>query len=179
MVYVLLGTGFEEMEVVVPTDILRRGGVDVKLVALEGERVLGGHGMEVKADMSLAEVEPERAEAVFVPGGMGGVNAIQSSEGAKKLIGQVKEAGGYVSAICAGPTVLAGLGLLKGKRATCYPGLEDQLTGAEAVKEQRVVVDGKIVTSQAPGTAYEFGLKLLELLKGKEVSDRVREEMRV
>lgn len=174
MVYILLGAGFEEMEVVAPADILRRGGVDVKLTALEGKSVRGGHGIELSADTTLAEADAAKAEMVVIPGGMGGVEAIQASAAAKAFIGAVQEKGGYVCAICAGPTVPAEMGLLEGKRATCYPSMEGLLRGAEAVTDEKVVVDGKIVTSQAPGTAYEFGLKLLELLKGKDAAAEVR-----
>lgn len=179
MVCILLGTGFEEMEAIAPADILRRGGVEVKLVALEGLRVTGAHGIEVTADVTLDEADAAEAEMVVVPGGMGGVNAIAGSEKALGFIRAVAEKGGYVTAICAGPTVLAGLGLLEGKKATCYPGMEDELTGAEAVFGKNVVVDGKTVTSRAPGTAVDFGLKLLEILKGEETRKNVEAAMHV
>lgn len=177
MVYILLGTGFEELEVIAPADILRRGGVEVKLVALAGTRVTGAHGMELTADGTLSQADAEKAEGVIVPGGMGGVNAIASCAEAGEFIRAVAAKGGYVAAICAGPTVLAGLGLLEGKKATCYPGLEGELTGAEAVYGEKVVVDGKTVTSRAPGTAVAFGLKLLELLKDEETRRNVAEAM--
>lgn len=176
MIYVLLGDGFEELEVVAPTDILRRGGVEVKLVALKGKTVRGAHGIALEADLTLDEAKASEAEGIFVPGGMGGVNAISGCPAALALLKEVAQAGGYVTAICAGPTVLAKLGLLEGKNATCYPGMEEELTGAECSQE-RVVVDGKTVTSRAPGTAMAFGFRLLELLKGKAATERVQYAM--
>lgn len=173
MVCILLGTGFEESEALVPTDLLRRAGVEVCLTALSGGEVTSSHNITVNADKPLDQIDPAEVDLIFVPGGLGGVDAIQNCPAALKLIQAVYDKGGYVTAICAGPTVLAGMGLLQGRQAVCFPGMEDQLTGAVARKGTPVVVDGRLVTAEAAGSAFTFGLKLVELLKGREAARQV------
>lgn len=175
MVCVLLGTGFEEAEAIVPTDLLRRAGVRVALTALEGTEVTSSHGVTVKADMALADVDADRVDLLFLPGGLGGVESIQSCPAAMGLIRAVYDKGKYLTAICAAPTILGGLGLLNGREAVCYPGMEDGLTGAVVRKGQGVVEDGAIVTGEAAGSAFDFGLKLVELLKGPTAARQVKD----
>ena len=177
MVCILLGTGFEESEALVPADLLRRAGVEVALTALEGREVTGGHGITVKADLSLSQVDPGDVELIFLPGGLGGVDAISSCPQALELVRAVYSQGRYVAAICAAPTVLAALGLLEGRRAVCYPGMEDQLTGAVLQKGIPVVDDGTIITGEAAGSAFSFGLRLVELLRGSAAAARIRESV--
>ncbi len=173
MVCILLGTGFEESEALVPTDLLRRAGIEVVLTGLDGAQVVSSHNVTVKADKTLPEIDPEDIDLLFLPGGLGGVDAIKSSPAALDLIQTVYEKGKYVAAICAGPTILGGLGLLKGRRAVCYPGMEDQLTGAVRPQDTYVVVDGNVVTGEAAGSSFAFGLKLVELLKGEAAARQV------
>lgn len=175
MVCVLLGPGFEEAEAVVPVDLLRRGGVEVALVSLEGDIVPSSHGIPVKADMTLSQVEADTVELVFLPGGLGGVKALGADPRAAQLVRHVLDRGGYAAAICAGPTLLASWGLLEGKRAVCYPGMEDQMAGALTQSSVPFVVDGHIITGEAAGAAFPFGLKLLELLRGTETAQGVRD----
>lgn len=175
MVCVLLGPGFEEAEAVVPVDLLRRGGVEVSLVSLEGDIVPSSHGIPVKADMTLSQLEPDAVELVFLPGGLGGVKALGADPRAAQLVRHVLDKGGYAAAICAGPTLLASWGLLEGKRAVCYPGMEDQMAGALTQSSVPFVVDGHIITGEAAGAAFPFGLKLLELLRGTETAQGVRD----
>ncbi len=175
MVYVLLGTGFEESEAIVPTDLLRRAGVEVKLVGLEGLEVTGSHGITVRADLTLDQMDPDQAELLFLPGGLGGVASIQNSPAAMALVRAVYDRDIYLTAICAAPTILAALGLLENRRAVCYPGMEDRLTGAVIQKGSPVVADGKLVTGEAAGSAFLFGLKLVELLKGADAAQQVRD----
>lgn len=174
MVCVLLGAGFEEAEAVVPVDLLRRGGAEVSLVSLEGEIVPSSHGIPVKADLSLDQVDPDAVELVFLPGGLGGVKALKADPRVPQLVRRVLDRGGYAAAICAGPTLLASWGLLEGKKAVCYPGMENEMAGALIQSSVPFVVDGHIITGEAAGSAFPFGLKLLELLRGAETAQEVR-----
>lgn len=173
MVYILLGEGFEEMEALAPADLLRRAGVDTALVGLTDKAVTGSHGITVTADLLLEQVEPDKLDMLVLPGGMGGVNAMLACPPALELIQTVYQSGRWLAAICAAPTVLAHLGLLEGRSAVCYPGLEPKLTGAQ-IADQEVVVDGHIVTARAAGCAYQFGFQLITLLAGEEKTQEVR-----
>lgn len=175
MVCVLLGTGFEEAEALVPTDLMRRAGIPVCLASVSGTVVTGAHQITVTADLPIAQVDPEQVELLFLPGGLGGVSAIQNCPAALELIRRLADKGKYLSAICAAPTILGQLGLLEGRKAVCYPGMEDQLTGAAVQRGAPVVEDGTIITGEAAGSAFAFGLKLVELLRGKEAAQQVRD----
>ena len=165
MVYILLAPGFEEMEALVPADLLRRAGLEVRLVALEGTEVTGSHGITVKADLSLDQVDPDELEMLVLPGGLGGVAAIQGSLGAQALIDQAHARGVYLAAICAAPTILAQMGILDRRSAVCYPGMEDEMGSAVVDKGASVVVDGHIITGRAAGSAFDFGLRLVAVLR--------------
>lgn len=175
MVCILLGTGFEEAEALVPADLLRRAGAEVALTSLEGEWVAGSHGITVKADKTLADINPQDVELVMLPGGLGGVKALGGDPRVAALAHSVLKQGGYVSAICAAPTLLAAFGLLEGRKAVCYPGMESEMTGALPQPSVPFVVDGHIVTGEAAGSAFPFGLKLVELLKGPEAAQAVKD----
>jgi protein deglycase len=173
MVAILLADGFEEVEAVTPADFLRRAGLEVRLVGVTGRTVTGGHGITVAADMGLEDLR-EEPDAVIVPGGGRGAENLAASAGSLDLIRRTHAAGRIVAAICAAPAVvLRKAGVIAGRRVTCYPGLENTLAGA-TFSEDRVVVDGNVVTSRAPGTAAEFALKLVELLAGKDKADAIR-----
>ena len=176
MVYILLGTGFEEVEAITPCDILRRGGVEVGLVGVNGSTVTGGHGIAVGCDLTIDELDFDKAEMLVLPGGLGGVKSVSESETAMRALKRAWKDGKYVCAICAGPTVLAKLGITEGRTVTCYPGCEPEMgtcrqTGKKAVR------DGKLITGQAAGAAANFGFLLLETLKGKEVAETIRKGM--
>lgn len=173
MVLVLLHDGFEEMEVVIPVDLLRRGGVDVTLCGVTSMTVTGAHGITLTADLPLSDADLARADMVFVPGGLGGVNGILASEEACALLKQACADDKYLAAICAGPTVLSRLGLIDGKRAVCYPGMEDLLPPALSQDGVCTVRDGKVLTAQAAGSAFELGLMMLENLKDAAVAQQV------
>ena len=172
-VYVHLATGFEELEALSPVDVLRRGGVDVKTVSVTGEKtVVGSHGIPVTADLLFSEADYENCEMIVLPGGLPGATNLGAHEG---LCGKIREffsAGKYTAAICAAPMVFGALGILEGKKATIYPGLEAELKGAVPTGEL-VVTDGTVITGKGPGAALPFALKLLALLADQETADAV------
>jgi len=177
MVYEFLAAGFEEVEALSPLDLLRRSGVSVVTVCVseDGESlaVTGAHGITVKADVSLKDAvrmlrSRDDLEMVILPGGMPGTTNLDASEAVHDFITKAVDADAYISAICAAPMILGKRGLLDGKKATCFPGFEKYLVGAKV--GGRVVADGKIITSCGMGAALEFGLALVEALKGKETA---------
>lgn len=175
MVYVLLGEGFEESEAIVPVDLLRRAEVEVSLVALRGKTVKSSHGIKVEADCQLKDVDESKLEMIVIPGGLGGVAAIMGDQSALGLVQRAGDRGAYVCAICAGPTVLAHLGIADRRGAVCYPGMEEEMGSAVVKKGERVVCDGHMITAEAAGSSFEFGLKLVEVLKGKDVAHKVKQ----
>ncbi len=175
MVYLMLAEGFEEVEAVTVADLLRRAEIEVSTVSVSGNKeVSGSHGISVRADLELSEAELTTAEMVVLPGGMPGTVNLASC---RPLADALLERAGNrrpVAAICAAPMVLGQLGILKGKRATIYRGMEAELCGAEPVNE-KVVTDDFVITSQGPGTAMDFGLALIAFLKNKTAAEEVRE----
>lgn len=175
MVAILLGNGFEESEAIVPADLLRRAGIEVSLTALDSMEVKSSHNITVKADMTLSALDVDKLELLFLPGGLGGVEAIQNCPAALELVRAIYGKGKYLAAICAAPTIWGALGLLNGRKAVCYPGMEDGLIGADVKKGCGVVTDGNLITGEAAGSAFDFGLKLVELLKGPAAAQQVRD----
>ena len=176
MVYMFLGTGFEETEASAPLDLLRRANIEVKTVGLNGPVITGSHGIGVVADMEIGDLDISDAEMVILPGGLGGVASIRACEKAMDAIRQVYEAGNFTAAICAGPTVLADLGITNGKNATCYPGCEDGM-GKANMTALAAVQDGKLITGTSAGCAVAFGLKLIEALKGEAEAARIADQI--
>lgn len=177
MVYMFLANGFEETEAICPLDILLRAGVKVKTVAVgtSGLFVTGRNGITVKADITEGELgSPEGAavDMVILPGGMPGANNLYTSQTVDSFISHAARTGAYIAAICAAPFILGRKGILRGRRATCYPGFEDDLIGATVVREG-VVRDGNIITGEAMGSAIPFGLTLVSALCGEETADKV------
>ena len=172
MVYILLGTGFEETEAVAPCDVLRRAGVDVRLVGLNGREIRGSNGITLCADLEPEAMELEQMDMIVLPGGLGGVASIRASRAAMHAVEYAWENGKYVAAICAAPTILAQLHITDGRRATCYPGMENQM-GAAVMTDCGAVQDGHVITGRAAGAADEFGLLCLQALQGKDVSSQV------
>ena len=178
MVYIILGEGFEEIEAITPCDILRRGGVPVCFAAVGKQKtVTGSHGISVLADVLSSDIAPSADDTVVIPGGMGGVNSIKADMVTMKIIENAAEAGALLAAICAGPSVLAQLGLIKGKHITCYPGSEALMDGAICKASNPTVSDGMLITGRAPGSAIDFGLKLLSHFKGEAVANKIRMEL--
>jgi len=177
MVCILLGTGFEEAEALVPADMLRRANIPVCMAGVDGMEITGAHDITVKADCALSDVNVDELELVFLPGGLGGVDTIKNSSAAMDLIRTVHEKDIKLAAICAAPTILAELGYLGGKQAVCYPSMLDRLTGADTTHGRPVVVDGNIITGEAAGSAFTFGFKLIEVLRGAEKAEKVRKSV--
>ncbi|MDR1317666.1 MAG: DJ-1/PfpI family protein [Spirochaetales bacterium] len=172
---VLLAEGFEEVEAVTPIDFLRRAGVDVITAGISGKTVTGAHGVPFTAD-ALVQDAPADLDGVVIPGGMPGAANIAESAAALELVKKLSASGKLVAAICAAPGVVLGPnGFLKGKRFTCYPGYEKDVSGA-SFSEDRVVIDGNLITSRGPGTAAEFALALIKYLAGKDAADKVHRE---
>ena len=179
MVLLFLADGFEEIEALTQVDYLRRAGVEVKTVGLNGEYACGTRKIIVKADALIENTEySDDVEMVILPGGLGGMNAIKTSEKACEIITQAAKDNKFVAAICASPTVLAHLGLLKDKKCICYPGMEDELVaGGGIVENKAVVTDGKIITARAAGASEEFSFELIRLLCSDEVKEQVRKSI--
>ena len=177
MVYMLLGTGFEETEAIAPLDLLRRAGIDILTVGVTGKTVYGGHNIGIEADILIDEMDLSNLDMIILPGGLGGVASARASEKAMHALKFAWENGKFVAAICAGPTVLADLGITDGHHATCYPGCEEGMGKAIMEENAAAVVDGKLITGTSAGTAIPFGLKLIEALKGKEEADRIAQQI--
>lgn len=170
-IFVFLITGFEEIEALATVDVLRRAGLDVKTVSLtDNQVVVGSHNIPVTADLMFSKVDYSKAEMLVLPGG---TPAYNNHEGVKKEILAFANKGEKVAAICASPMVLGGLGLLEGKKATCYPGFEQYLTKAVLNTDKAVVVDGNITTGRGPGLTLDFALSLVEQVAGKAKRDEV------
>ena len=177
MVYMLLGTGFEETEAVAPLDLLRRAGIPVMTVGVNGKTVYGGHGIGIEADITQGEMDLTRMDMIILPGGLGGVASVRASEEAMQALKFAWENGKFVAAICAGPTVLADLGITDGKDATCYPGCENGMGNANMLPGKACVRDGRLITGTSAGCAIPFGLMLIAALKGQQAADTVAEQI--
>ena len=179
MVYVFLAEGFEEIEALAPVDLLRRAGVEVSTVSIVENRraVTGARDISVMADITISEFDVSKAELIVLPGGMPGTINLSECSELMSVVDSLAKDGDInkrVSAICAAPSKILGeRGLLVGKKATCYPGMEAGMKGAVAVAD-KVVTDGNITTSRGMGTAVEFGLELVSLLCGEEKARELR-----
>ncbi|GHT09106.1 thiazole biosynthesis protein ThiJ [Bacteroidia bacterium] len=172
-VFLFLANGFEEIEAIGTIDILRRSGLDVTTVSItDNLQVSGAHNISVTADERFEEVDFSSADLLVLPGGGSGTKNLGTHEGLKTLLKQHAAAGKKMAAICAAPMVLGGLGLLQGKRATCYPGCEDALQGA-TIMDANVVKDGNIITGKGPGFTFDFALMLVAELQGQAKVDEV------
>ena len=179
-VYVFLANGFEDVEALIPVDVLRRGGVEVITVSITGDSqvVETAHNVQIVADAMIEDCDFSDADLLFLPGGMPGASNLYGHEGVRQAVLAQAKAGKKVAAICAAPAVvLAQLGILDGKRATCYPGFEKLLTKAHYTADL-VTVDGNITTAEGPAASFPCAYELLSQLVSKEVSDQIAEGMR-
>lgn len=176
-VCVFTADGFEEIEGLTVVDLLRRAGQEVSMVSISnGLSVKGAHGIEIKADTFFDDVDYESVDMLVLPGGMPGTLNLGAHEGLCELLKDFAEKGKKVAAICAAPSVLGVLGILNGKKACCYPGFEEKLTGAE-VSTDRVVRDGNITTSRGMGTAIAFSLDLIFQLEDEKCAEKIKKSI--
>lgn len=175
--YLFFATGFEEVEALTVVDILRRGGVDCKTVSVMGDYdVTSSHAITIRADLLFDEQSLEDADMLIMPGGIPGTPNLKAHAGLEKLIRSYVDAGKYLAAVCAAPTIYGEMGLLEGKDATCYPGMEEGLVGANP-KTDSVVCDGQFITSRGMGTCIDFGLELLAKLTDQITADTIAEKI--
>ncbi len=168
MIYIFLADGFEEIEALAPLDFLLRLGVQVKTVGVSGKFCRGAHGINVEADILPEDVVLDDAlQGIILPGGMPGAENLNNSANVQKAIDYCAENNKIMGAICAAPFILGRKGLLKGKNATCFPGFEDELQGANVV-ESGVIIDGTVVTAKGAGVAWEFGAAIGSMIMGEE-----------
>lgn len=176
-VSVLLADGFEEIEALTVVDLLRRARVYVDTVSVTDEYIVrGSHGIPVQTEDLFDEVNFVEFDMVVLPGGLPGTTNLGEHSGVRRVVKDFAESGKYVAAICAAPTVLGDLGILKGKRMTCYPGMETKIQGAVHTGAP-VTADGNIITSQGVGTAIDFALKLISVLMGSEKAEEIAESI--
>ena len=179
-VYVFLANGFEDVEALIPVDVLRRGGVEVVTVSIvpDSQVVETAHNVQIVADAMIEDCNFGDADLLLLPGGMPGASNLYAHETVCQAVRSQAAAGKKIAAICAAPAVvLAQLGVLDGKQATCYPGFEHLLTKAQYTADL-VTVDGNITTAEGPAAAFPFAYELLSQLVNREVSDQIAEGMR-
>lgn len=171
---VFFADGFEEIEGLTVVDLLRRAELEVTTISItEKKTIRGAHGIEVMADCLFEEMNFERIDMLVLPGGMPGTIHLSEHAALQELLKQYHQRQQYIAAICAAPGVLGELGFLQGRKATCYPGMEGKLCGAEVVTAP-VAVDGHIITSRGMGTAIDFSLALIKVLLGTEMEEKIR-----
>ncbi len=175
MVYLLLENGFEMCEALAPVDILRRGGVNVTTIGVSGKEVKSSHGVSVCADAVFSDADFSEIEMLIIPGGQPGVDNLWENEKIRALVKGVAEKKIKISAICAAPIILARLGVLEGRKCTCYPSCSEELPSDGFNGKLGVVRDGEIITARAAGDAYDFAFEILSVLRGKEVAEAVKD----
>lgn len=174
-VSVILANGFEEVEGLTVVDLLRRANIQTDMVSITKEKQIeGAHGIQVIADTLFEEVDYNEVDMLVLPGGMPGTLNLEAHKELNELLLKFNKENKKLAAICAAPRVLGDLGLLKGKHAVCYPENEERLQGATVINE-KVAIDGNIITSRGVGTAIEFALAVIEVLKSKEDATRIKE----
>ena len=173
-VYAMIANGSEEVECLAVVDILRRAGIEVVLAAVGGSKtVVTSHNITITADAVLEECDTSDGDLLFLPGGLPGTEYLEASDKLRADIMQYVKENKRLAAICAAPSVLGKMGLLKGKKATCFPGFEEYLLGGSYVADG-VVTDGMITTARGLGFAIDLGLELVSLLESKELSESIK-----
>lgn len=177
MVYVMLADGFEEIEALTVVDVLRRVGIDVSTVSIsDSKTVTGSHNISVISDTLLDNADLDNAEMIVLPGGMPGTNNLYNNHVLEKSISHRVKSNKWIAAICAAPIILGKRGHLKDLEAVCYPGFETELIGA-TVKNDKVVISNNIITSKGPGTALDFALAIVSVLKDESTAKKLRAGM--
>ena len=174
---IMIANGCEEIEALTVVDLLRRAGIGIDIVSITDKKnVQGSHGICFAADLAEADFDPGAYDGIVLPGGMPGTKHLGESEQVTKTVKQFAEEGKLVAAICAAPTVLGKCGVLRGKKAVCFPSMEEGLTGAEVLYEE-VVRDGNVITSRGMGTAIPFALAIIEYCQGKEAAENMADRI--
>ena len=174
---IFLADGFEEIEGLTVVDILRRAGIDISMISINGKKkVTGAHGIALDTDEDIVQCDPDKLDMLVLPGGMPGTTNLAACEKLTEALKKADQEKRGIAAICAAPSVLGDLGFLKGKKAVCYPGFENQLDGAN-IGTEPVVADGKIITSRGAGAAVKFGLKLVEILVSLDASKKLADSI--
>ena len=176
MVCIFLADGFEEIEAIATVDILRRAGIDVQIVGVGGQEIIGTHQIKIEADITETMLKIQDVQMIILPGGMPGTANLEKNQTVQSAIDYVSKNNGYIGAICAAPSILGHKGLLKGKNATCFPGFEKDLIGANVTRES-VEIDGKIITAKGAGVAFAFAFAIISCLKGEEKAEEIRGAM--
>lgn len=167
MIYVFFAHGFEEIEAIATVDILRRAELEVRTVGVGAKTITGAHGITVHCDIIDHMVTAKELRMIVLPGGMPGTVNLEKSQEVREIIRHCVEKDIWIAAICAAPSILGHMGVLAGKKATCFPGFETQLKGANFTGS-RLEQDGKLITAKGPGVTIPFALRLVELLVDKE-----------
>jgi len=176
-VVIVFADGFEEVEAITPVDVLRRAGCDVQMVSITGKKeVTSTRGVRIIADALWEEISAEEADMIVLPGGQPGAGNLDRHEGLKQALLRFAQEGKWIAAICAAPLVPGHLGLLKGKKVTCFPGTEKELEGALCTGNP-VESDGFVLTGKGAGVALPFSLLLVEKLFGKEKAEEIKHRM--
>ncbi len=179
MIYFFLANGFEEVEALAPADVLRRSGLEVSLVGVGSKTVKGSHGISVVCDLTDSEISLDsHVQGIFLPGGMPGTLNLEKSETVNKAIDYCLQNGLLIAAICAAPSILGHKGLLRGKKATCFPGFEDELIGAKLGGEF-ICEDENIMTAKGMGSAVEFGVRIAAYFNGSEKACDIRNSLQI
>ena len=178
-IFVFLADGFEEIEAITPIDVLRRAGLNVQTVSVMEEQIVAGaHGIPVVADKMFADIHLEDAEMLLLPGGLPGATNLDAHQGLSDMIMAFASEGKALAAICAAPLVFGNRGLLQGKKATCYPGFESYLTGAEYTAAL-VEIDGNFITAKGPGAAMDFAFAIVDMYCGIEKVNELKSGMMI
>jgi len=176
MVYILLAEGFEEIEAIAPVDLLRRADIDIKTVSITNDlMVTGSHDIIIKADIILSQIDFDAMEMLVLPGGLGGVNNIAKCSEAMDLINKTWENDKMLAAICAAPTLLAKLDIIRGLSVICYPSVGNEIVnaGGRLIHNKHVISDGNLITGKAAGSSFEFALEIISVLRDRETAEKI------
>ncbi len=176
MAYIFLAEGFEEIEAITVVDVLRRANIEVKIVSIGDMAVKGAHDITLVADCSIEDISITEAKMIILPGGMPGTRNLEKDDKLQSIIKEAIATEKWLAAICAAPMILGNKGYLEGIDVICYPGFEKYLKGA-SIKDNNVNISKRFITSKGPGTALEFALSIVSVLKGNDLADKLKDEM--
>lgn len=177
MIYLLLADGFEQSEALVPADILSRAGYRILQIGVSGDIITSSHGTKIKTDLPVGKAEPENMEMLIIPGGKTGVENLIKNPDAEKILRYAYNNNIPVGIICAAASFPGRLGMLSGKRFTCFPGFEQYVTGGIYMPDENTVADGSFISAKAAGVSFEFGFRLLDYLKGQKESEKIKKSI--